>query len=265
MTCAARTCRLLPAPGFDDLFPAERSPRPSSRPSRDSDRPRTRRPTCARHRGRAREVPARVLRAGAVPDEVYLVIAASRRPRRLRRALPRGRPRRALRARRCRAAVRVPPPRRQLGHGGLRVPVRAPDGGPGWLAASLGAMTRSGWPLRRLHPREQLVFLRRYAAKLSYELELHGGRAAAGPDPALYLRAGSATRWASTGPRPAYLADVDGGSTPRTTCARGRRDTPAGCCSSASARWFLRARPGTCCARSGDGQRIGRRRAARRR
>ena len=66
-----------------------------------------------------------------VPDEVYLVHRAGRRSRRLRGAVPRGRPYRALRARRPGAAVRVPLPRRQRDHRGVRVPVPAPGRGPG--------------------------------------------------------------------------------------------------------------------------------------
>jgi hypothetical protein len=55
----------------------------------------------------------------------------------------------------------------------------------------------------------KFIFLRRYAAKLSYELELHGG-GDLGDMPALYSRllgAAVGVEW----PQTTYLADVDGG------------------------------------------------------
>ena len=98
---------------------------------------------------------------------------AGRRARRLRRPLPRGRPHRALREHRPGPGVRVPPPRRQLGHRVVRVPARAP--GRGSRLASRTARRRGPGAARSRTPAPcKLVFLRRYAAKLAYELELHG-------------------------------------------------------------------------------------------
>ena len=103
---------------------------------------------------------------------------------------------------------------------------------PAWLRAVLGAddperlAAYSGFTRA-----SKFVFLRRYAAKLSYELELHGGERPLDEMPALYSRLlGDAVGvdWPA--------AHVPGGrrraaTTPRTTCARGRsRRTCAACC-----------------------------------
>ena len=73
---------------------------------------------------------------------------------------------------------------------------------PAWLRAVLGADDADGWPPTAGFTRaSKFVFLRRYAAKLSYELELHGG----GRRWTRCRRCTHgcwATRWASTGPRP---------------------------------------------------------------
>ena len=82
---------------------------------------------------------------------------------------------------------------------------------PAWLRTVLGAddperlAAYSGFTRA-----SKFVFLRRYAAKLSYELELHGGEQPLDAMPALYSRLlGDAVGvdW----PEATYLADVDGG------------------------------------------------------
>lgn len=79
---------------------------------------------------------------------------------------------------------------------------------PEWLAARLGAGDAAEV---RAHARaEKLIFLRRYAAKIAYELELHGAGADLGAMPARYAELlGEATRvpW----PEATWMADVDGG------------------------------------------------------
>ena len=149
------------------------------------------------------------------------------------------------------AAVRVPPPRRQLGHGGLRVPVRAPDGGPGLAARPCWASTTpERLALRGFTRASKLVFLRRYAAKLSYELRAARRRAAAGRDAgALLAAAGRRGRGRLARARrtcPTWTP----ATTRRTTCARGRsRRTCAACCVERfGPSGSLRARRATCCA-----------------
>ena len=120
------------ARGFDPLFPDDRLMEAFERTlaglgidlHAQDERP-------ARHRAAAAQEPARVLLAGAGAERGLPRDPSHRRARRLRGAVPRGRAHRALRERRSHAALRVPPPRRQLRHRGLRVPVRAPDRGRG--------------------------------------------------------------------------------------------------------------------------------------
>ena len=165
-----------------------------------------------------------------VPGEVYLVIPRQRRARRLRGAVPRGRPHRALRQRRCVAAVRVPPPRRQLGHRGLRVPVRAPDRGPGVAASASWAPRTSTARYLDFTRASKFVFLRRYAAKLStsWSCTAASGRWTRCPRS---TPACSAMRSASSGRQPPTWPTSTRATTPRTTCARGRsRRTCAACC-----------------------------------
>ena len=171
-------------------------------------------PSAARRSRRARSAPG-PRAGGGVPRD-----RAGRWPRRLRGAVPRGGPHGALRARRRVAAVRAPLPRRQLGHRGLRVPLPEPDGRPRLAGRRAGrrgprsaivAQTRAG----------ELVFLRRYAAKLGYELELHGDGAADGLPASL--------RAAAVGGRARGVAHRDVALRRgrvllrrRATCARGR-------------------------------------------
>ncbi len=101
---------------------------------RDPGRPRDRARRAAqrppRYRVAGDEESARLLRhaEGAAGDLSGHL--ARRRPRRLRGPASRGRSHRALRSRRPRAGVRVPPPRRQLGHRVVRLPAPAPERGP---------------------------------------------------------------------------------------------------------------------------------------
>ena len=163
---------------------------------------------------------ARLLRAGARAGRGLPRHSAHGWPRRLRGALPRGRAHRALRERRRRPAVRVPLSRRQLGHGGVRVPVRAPDRGPDL------ARRRAGHPdgrsaISTTSRANKLVFLRRYAAKLAYELELHAA-AAARRDAGAVLPACWATPSGSSGRGHVPRRRRRGLLRAPTTCARGR-------------------------------------------
>jgi hypothetical protein len=82
---------------------------------------------------------------------------------------------------------------------------------PIWLRALLGAGDSNRIAAYNAFTRaSKFVFLRRYAAKLAYELELHGGAAPLTEMPALYARLlGDAVgvEW----PEATYLADVDAG------------------------------------------------------
>jgi hypothetical protein len=78
---------------------------------------------------------------------------------------------------------------------------------PGWLAARAGVHDAQG---RISHARAQrLVYLRRYCAKLAYELELHSGAPLDGMAERYASRLGGALQieW----PRATFLADVDPG------------------------------------------------------
>ena len=175
----------------------------------------------ARHRAAPAQEPARVLRAGARAGRGLPRDPAHGRPRRLRRAVPRGRAHRALRERRRLAAVRVPPPRRQLGHRGLRVPVRAPDRGPGTGCATVLGVEDADEYVGYARA-SKLVFLRRYAAKLAYELRAARRRAPAVGDAGRSTPACWAMRSASTGRARPTCPTSTRASTPPTTCAPGR-------------------------------------------
>ena len=79
---------------------------------------------------------------------------------------------------------------------------------PAWLAATLGVTETDEYV--GYTRASKLLFLRRYAAKLSYELELHAGRRPLAEMPDLYAALlGEAVRvdW----PARTWLSDVDGG------------------------------------------------------
>ena len=79
---------------------------------------------------------------------------------------------------------------------------------PHWLRAMLGVEDAGGY--LGFARATKLVFLRRYAAKLSYEMELHGGERPLSEMPELYaqlLGEAVGVDW----PRASYLADVDDG------------------------------------------------------
>jgi hypothetical protein len=79
---------------------------------------------------------------------------------------------------------------------------------PAWLAETLGVDDAT--PISAHSRAVRLFFLRRYAAKLSYELELHADAPDLGTMPARYAELlGGATRvrW----PRAPWVSDVDGG------------------------------------------------------
>ena len=236
---------------------SRRSPGSASTSAR-SERP-------PRHRAAADQEPARLLLDAARPGRDLPRRRARRGPRRLRGAVPRGRPRRALRQRRSRARVRVPPSRRQLGHRVVRVPAPGPDLDPAWLEARLGV----GDPAEiEAHERAaRLVMLRRYAAKLEYELALHGRGADLGEMPQRYaglLGAATAVEWPrvelAVGRRSRLLRRP-------ATCAPGRstRSGAGRCGERFGERWFADARGGRVATRSvGAGSAAARRRAPRR-
>jgi hypothetical protein len=76
---------------------------------------------------------------------------------------------------------------------------------PEWLSRKMGISDTA--PIVEHHRAAELVFLRRYAAKLSYELELHGGGSVDGLDAVYARRLSEAVRveW----PAVSWLADVD--------------------------------------------------------
>ena len=79
---------------------------------------------------------------------------------------------------------------------------------PSWLETVLGAPDPAGYPAYARA--SKLLFLRRYAAKLSYELELHSGRRPLADMPDLYahsLGRAVGVEW----PARTYLSDVDEG------------------------------------------------------
>jgi hypothetical protein len=79
---------------------------------------------------------------------------------------------------------------------------------PTWLRTVLGVSDPGGYP--SYAKASKLIFLRRYAAKLAYELELHGGEASLDRMPRLYadeLGGATGVEW----PQTTYLSDVDEG------------------------------------------------------
>jgi hypothetical protein len=81
---------------------------------------------------------------------------------------------------------------------------------PAWLRTVLGADADRLAAYTGFTRASKIVFLRRYAAKLTYELDLHGGERPLGEMPGLYSRLlGDAVgvEWPAT----TYLADVDAG------------------------------------------------------
>ena len=141
-----------------------------------------------RHGRARREAVARVLRAGARAGRGVSRAASARRPDRLEHVPARARARAALRVHASRPPVRVPLAGRQLGHRRLRDAVRPPDAGRGLAAALHGARTSSASPaFLRAAGFEELHFLRRYCAKLIYEIELYGGDVSWDALPDLYV------------------------------------------------------------------------------
>jgi hypothetical protein len=79
---------------------------------------------------------------------------------------------------------------------------------PRWISDVLGASSLDGYA--EYVRASKLIFLRRYATKLSYEMELHSGKRSLDEMPDLYSRAlaeAVGVEW----PRRTYLADVDDG------------------------------------------------------
>ena len=130
------------APGFDDVFTAD-APRPhaAGHARRHGHRPRRPEQRAPRHGGPRAQVAARLLLAGARARRDLPRRPAAGRPGRLRGPAARGRAHRALRARPARPAVRVPAPRRQRRHRGLRLHLRPPRAQPP-LARALPAVHR---------------------------------------------------------------------------------------------------------------------------
>ena len=106
--------------------------------------------------------------------------------------------------------LRVPPPRRQLGHRVVRLPARGADGEPG--SGSRRSLGAEGAEAAIEHARAaRLVFLRRYSAKIAYEVELARARCRSRPRCRSATRACSASGSGSTGRGRRWLSDVDSG------------------------------------------------------
>ena len=218
------------APGFDDLFPSERIVAALEQTlGGTGDRPARPVQRAPRHRGSGRaRARARSARPVSVPDEVYLVIARHG-----------GRDDYAALFHEAghtehyaNVEASLPFEFRYLGDNsvteGFAFLFEHLTEDPAWLRAVLGAddpdrLAAYGGFTRA----SKFVFLRRYAAKLSYELELHGGERPLDAMPALYSRLlGDAVGvdW----PAATYLADVDARLLRRELPARvGVRDAPA--------------------------------------
>ena len=239
----ARTGRAVPGRAADpgvrrDDRRARHRPRTRSRTSSST-------PSSARRRARAPSA-----RRCGCPEEVYLVIRRSAAGRTSRRSSTRAGHAEHYANVDAGAAVRVPLPRRQLGDRVVRLPARAPDREPGVAHASvLGVDGRRGRRSTTRAP-SRLVFLRRYAAKLAYELELHGGERRPGGD-AGALRELLGERSASRGrARPGSPTSTRASTSP-ATCAPGRsRRTGARPWRSASAALVRRRRGGRLAARA---------------
>ena len=79
---------------------------------------------------------------------------------------------------------------------------------PDWLTGTLGVAEPE--PVVARARAVKLLMLRRYAAKIAYEIELHGAEAPLTRMPAVYSRRLSAATRISW-PRESWLSDVDGG------------------------------------------------------
>ena len=98
----------------------------------------------------------------------------------------------------------------------------------------------------------RLLYLRHYAAKLNYELELHGGERSLDEMPARYsqlLGAGDGVPWAGE----TFLSDVDPGFYCAGICGRGRWRPSCGphLRERFGETWFAVAEAGRCCGRPG--------------
>ena len=227
---------------------------------RDDARPRDRRSATGRrdvrHRVPSEQVAAGVLRAGARARRGVSGRGSGRRPGRLRTLFHEG----GHTEHTANVDPGLPFEFRCLGDNSisetyaflLQHLVEDPE----WLSRRLGVDDAADLVA---HARAQrLVYLRRYAGKLAYELELHGGGGAGAADtgPTGWpsgTRSCSAARSQSSGrPRPTSPTSIQGSTAP-ATCGRGRsRPTCARTCASGSGRrGSSRARPETCCAGCG--------------
>ena len=145
-----------------------------------------------------------------VPDEVYLVIAPVGGRDDFGALLHEGGHTEHYANADAELAVRVPPPRRQLGHRVVRVPVRAPDRGPGLARATCSAIDDAG-AVRRARPR----LAAGPAAPLRGEARLRAASCTAARPTSTRCRSAtpscSAARPGSRWPQRAWLADVDPG------------------------------------------------------
>ena len=184
-----------------------------------------------RHRAPPQKSPRAFCAPVRVPDEVYLVIAPVGGREDFAALFHEAGHTEHYALRRRVASGRGPVPGRQLHHGELRLPVRASGLRSG--VAPTQARHRGPGGDRRPSACEQARYLRRYPAKLAYELELHGGGSVDGLD-AVYARRLSRSRGVrvaggvlARGRRPVLLR--------RPLPARlGARDAPARRCPSAS-------------------------------
>ena len=180
-----------------------------------------------RHRAAAEEVAARFLRACASPGRGVPRHCAGRRPRGLRRALPRGR---ATPSTTRTWMPSLPVEDRYLGDNsvteGFAFLFEHLVSDPGVARAAAGHR-RPGADREHKRARRSWCSCAGTAAKLAYELELHGGGLVDGLDAVYARRLSDAVRWTGrrrpgSRRRPVLLRR-------RATCARGRsRRTCAG-------------------------------------
>ena len=176
-TRAPTPLALMRVPEFDAAFPAENmEPRGAPSGRRDGHQRGRRWPRALRHRRARGETRAGVLRARRDSRRDLSRAPPARRAERLADAPARTRSRAAFREHRHVAAVRVSLARRQLGDGRLRDAVRSPHERIAAAAFAVYAAPGKNDLPRYLRSAgfEELHFLRRYSAKLIYEVELYG-------------------------------------------------------------------------------------------
>ena len=201
--------RFFRAPELDGGFDGERlvaSFAEDDWPASGSTSARSRTSTSTPSRGRPSPRARSARRCGCRTRSIWW--SPRRGARRLRGAASRGRPPEHYAHTDRRAAVRVPPPGRQLGHRVVRLPVRAPRRGP--RLARRAARDRASRSRSLATRGPQAGAAAPLRAKLAYERELHADAPDLDAMPARYaelLGGADAGRLAAG----AWLADVDPG------------------------------------------------------